>query len=445
LDEPGRIFPHFSKGAGLLFIPYWVDVPYDRKPFANWLILGLILAVFCQQVAVSIKYGFEMAYQQQPKQQGEQTKSDSGDSTKQQNGNDKVEIKHPLESWILHGWNIQGLVGYMWLHGGILHLLGNMWFLWLFGNAVCSKVGNKWFGLMYLGFGFAAAATHLLFDGGPMLGASGAINGVVGMFLVFFPENEVSCLWILFFPYMRRISISSYWIILLWFVYDIWGAMTSGDNVAYFAHVGGFAAGFVLAVFMLERKWVTMEEHERSLLQLVGLHKKQGLDEKISGYGRGWEPWQQEIAEQPPPQTAPEPMPTISLEPEAPPAVHRQTAAQTDVNFGELRSTRSRPEPVEGGRAAVGPQFVKVLCSCGKKVKFPVQYAGRTGRCPQCGEKITIPDAAGGVVTTSAAHGGATDDMIRFSCKCGKKIKVPSKYSGRAAKCPQCHAKIVIP
>lgn len=407
-----------------MFIPYWVDVPYDRKPFANWLILGLITAVFFQQIAISIKYGAEVAFQQQSEQE-EKEQQGSEDSNQPQAPQGEAQIKHPLDAWILHGWNPQGLIGHMWLHAGFFHLIGNMLFLWLFGNAVCAKVGNKWFPLMYLGFGFAAAATHLLFSGEPALGASGAINGVVGMFLVFFPENEVSCLWILFFPYMRRISISSYWLILFWFVYDIWGAMTGGESVAYFAHLGGFAAGLILAIFLLERKWVTTEEYEKSLLQLVGLEKKKGLDEQFSNYASGWQPWQQEIADQQTAQAGPQATQNLSIPLDPPPQA-------------------SVPEATAQQRAEVQPEFVRVLCSCGKKVKFPAQYAGRTGRCPACNKPITIPDVAG-VDEASAQSSNAADGMVRFSCRCGKKIKVSSRYSGKTAKCPQCHAKLIIP
>jgi membrane associated rhomboid family serine protease len=411
-----------------LIIPYHVDVPYERRPFANWLILGLMVAVFLQH-SFSIKYGFETTYQQQ----SEKSQGDSGGSAQQQGGEEKVEIKHPLSPWILHGWNIQGLIGHMWLHNGILHLLGNMLFLWLFGNAVCAKVGNKWFPLMYLGFGFAAAATHLLFEGGPAMGASGAINGVVGMFLVFFPENDTSAVFTLFFMYWKRFSISSYWLILLWFVFDIWGAMTSIDNVGYFAHLGGFAAGFVLAVFMLERKWVTMEDYEKSLLQLVGLHKKESRFDREyldPNFAYLQEQAQEAAATAPgsdvaPSLTADWPMQEVSTEP---PPVKQQPA-----------------EVAAQPRVEVKPEFVKILCSCGKKVKFPARYAGRTGRCPQCGRAIAIPQASEGAAAESAMQSSAADGMIRFSCKCGKKIKVPSKYSGKTGKCPQCHARVIIP
>lgn len=408
-----------------MFIPYWVDVPYDRRPYGNWFILLLIVLVFCAQIAVIVNYNMQLSLRQGQAEQ----EQDSMPVSSEQSDVEQQAIKIPLSEWILHGWDVQGLLGHMWMHGGILHLAGNMLFLWLFGNAVCAKVGNKLFILFYFAFGFIAAATHLIFNGAPMLGASGAINGVVGMFLVFFPENEISCVWF-FFPFIRKFSISSYWMILMWFVFDIWGAVTSGDNVAYFAHVGGFASGFVLAVFMLERKWVTMEYYEKSLLQLVGIHKKESMFDK-----EYFDPnfaFLQEQAQQ-----------------------AAATAADNNVS-AQLKLPDLSPPPVEQAadtetttvtqpKLEAPPEFIKVLCSCGKKVKFPAKYAGRTGKCPQCGGAILIPDASQNIDAVSRVQNAGQDGMIQFSCRCGRKIKVSGKYSGKTARCPQCQGRVVIP
>jgi len=413
-----------------LIIPYHVDVPYERRPFANWIMIGLIVAVFFQQIAVTFKWGMGIAFEQL---RTEQTGSDSQDSSQEQAGLEGNILKHPLDPWILHGWNPQGLIGHMWLHDGILHLLGNLLFLWLFGNAVCAKVGNKLFPIIYLGFGFAAAATHIIFHGSPMLGASGAINGLVGMFLVFYPENEASAVFTLFFIYWRRFSVSSFWLILLWLVFDLWGALKGIGGVAYFAHLGGFAAGVILAVFLLERKWVKMEDYEKSLLELVGLDNRESSSQREyldPNFAFLQEQAQEAAATAPgsdvaPSLTADAPSPEIAAEP---------------------LSVMQPPEEIQvQSQAEVQPEFVKVFCSCGKKVKFPAKYAGRTGRCPQCGKPIAIPQASSSTAAESAMQSSGIDGMIRFSCKCGKKIRVPGKYSGKTGRCPQCHARIVIP
>jgi membrane associated rhomboid family serine protease len=172
---------------------------------------------------------------------------------------------------LLDGWSVKGLLGYMWLHGGILHLLGNMWFLLVFGNAVCAKIGNLRYLLMYILFGVASGVVHLLFGGGPVLGASGAINGVVGMYLVLFPENGITCYFFFWFILycLRSFVIRSFWMILFWLFWDIYGAFWGSDTgVAYFAHLGGFATGFGMAFLMCMKGWLTMERYEKSLLQI---------------------------------------------------------------------------------------------------------------------------------------------------------------------------------
>lgn len=172
--------------------------------------------------------------------------------------------------YLLKGWSLKGLFGHIWLHGGFLHIIGNLIFLWLFGNAICSKIGNVFYLPVYVFLGLAAGITHLLFFDTYVLGASGAINGLVGMYLVFFPENEISCFFLLFIrPYWFHVR--SFWMILLWFAFDILGALYSSGGVAYLAHIGGFVAGFGLALIMLKTKFVTVERYEKSILQLLRL------------------------------------------------------------------------------------------------------------------------------------------------------------------------------
>ncbi len=162
--------------------------------------------------------------------------------------------------YLLDGLSIKGLFGHMWLHGGLFHLIGNLIFLWLFGNAVCSKIGNLYYLPVYVVLGLVAGITHLLFSDIPILGASGAINGIVGMYLVFFPENSISCFFWFLFLFWRLFwfSLRSFWMILMWFAFDILGAMRGAGGVAYLAHIGGFVAGVGLAIFMLRTKMIVM-------------------------------------------------------------------------------------------------------------------------------------------------------------------------------------------
>ena len=112
-----------------------------------------------------------------------------------------------------------------------------------------------------------AAAMHLTFVGGPMIGASGAINGIVGVFLLWYPLNSSSCI---YWFYIRggTFQISSYWMILFWLMFDIWGVASGGGSVAYWAHVGGFVAGLSLGAILLLTRAVKMVDLERSLIDV---------------------------------------------------------------------------------------------------------------------------------------------------------------------------------
>ena len=173
-----------------------------------------------------------------------------------------------FESMILQGWNLPGMFGHMLLHAGWLHLIGNMIFLWVFGNAVCAKVGNAWYPVLYIVLGLFAAASHNIFSNGPVVGASGAINGIVGVFLVWYPINSVSCFYIFLYR-PGTFSISSYWMILIWLVFDLLGVATGGEGVAYWAHLGGFGIGVVTGIALLQLGLVEMEPTERSLIDLM--------------------------------------------------------------------------------------------------------------------------------------------------------------------------------
>jgi len=230
-----------------ILLPLHVDVPQERYPFANWLIIVVTIGVFAIQVRDSARHRVDP-----PSYTGQSTRNAP---TAAQPSEGELEPPRKMSApgitgeLMLNGWGLKGLFGYMWLHGGPLHLLGNMWFLWIFGNAVCAKVGNLIYLCLYILLGVAAGVIQLCFSSGPALGASGAINGVVGGYLVLFFENEIDCFflfWFLLFIVIRRFAVSSFWMILFWLSWDLFGAfvLSGNSNVGYFAHLGGFAAGF---------------------------------------------------------------------------------------------------------------------------------------------------------------------------------------------------------
>lgn len=172
-----------------------------------------------------------------------------------------------LDGFVLRDFTVSNVLGHVLLHGGLMHLAGNMIFLWCFGNAVCAKVGNLAYPLIFLVLIVAASVIHLLFDGRPAIGASGAINGVVGLFLVYFPKNDIRCFWWFIWRF-GTFHVSSIWMILLWFAFDLWGATGEG-RVAHFAHLGGFVAGVAIGFGTLLFHWVEMTDTECSLLDMI--------------------------------------------------------------------------------------------------------------------------------------------------------------------------------
>jgi len=140
----------------------------------------------------------------------------------------------------------------MFMHGGWLHLIGNMWFLWIFGNNIEDSVGHFKFIFFYLLCGIAAAAAQVAISPHstiPMIGASGAISGVLGAYLLLFPRARVLVLlpiWI----FWRIFYVPAVFMLILWFgVQLLSGWATFGSNeagVAFWAHVGGFVAGLFL-------------------------------------------------------------------------------------------------------------------------------------------------------------------------------------------------------
>jgi len=286
-----------------LIAPYHADVPFYRRPVANYVLVAVTCAAFFVQFSLP---------------------------------------KPVVESLMLQYWDLAGMVGYMFLHAGPMHLIGNMVFLVVFGNAVCAKVGNLAYVPLYFGLGLVAAAAHNLFSGGPAIGASGAINGIVGLFLVWYPNNQVRCFYLIFLLYFFRVgsfAVRSLWIIMLWVCFDVMGLLLSGGSVAYHAHLGGFAAGVGVASALLAAGLIRMDRGERSLWARFGLG--------VGGRARGSE---------------------------------EELTPPTE----EARGPAAPGSPAQGA--------VPVMCACGRRGRVPAAWAGRRIRCPKCGRTMRVPD-----------------------------------------------------
>ena len=143
----------------------------------------------------------------------------------------------------------------MFLHGGWLHILGNMWYLWIFGDNVEDRLGHRRFLLFYLACGIAAGLVHYGLNPSsrvPTIGASGAVAGVLGAYFFCYPKARVDIL-ILFFFYVDIIAVPAAFVLFFWFILQLFnGVLSLGADtgvtggVAWWAHVGGFLAGVFL-------------------------------------------------------------------------------------------------------------------------------------------------------------------------------------------------------
>ncbi len=158
------------------------------------------------------------------------------------------------------------VVTYMFLHGGWLHLIGNMAFMWVFADNVEDGFGHAGFVLFYLVCGVAAALAHVAMSASsqvPLIGASGAVAGVLAAYMLLFPQSRVLVLLFMRIP----VRLTAFWILTGWFVFQVISALaaTPGKGgVAWWAHVGGFMTGFVLTLILrpfLLRRLAAGERH----------------------------------------------------------------------------------------------------------------------------------------------------------------------------------------
>ncbi len=147
------------------------------------------------------------------------------------------------------------LIASMFLHGGFLHLLFNMLYLWIFGNNVEDFLGPFRFILFYLISGVGASLTHIIFNANsqvPMIGASGAVAGVLGAYLILYPKARVMTL-IFFIFIIRIVPIPAAFVLGFWFLMQLLN-VGGGGGVAWFAHIGGFLIGIGLIKLFTKKR-----------------------------------------------------------------------------------------------------------------------------------------------------------------------------------------------
>lgn len=230
--DPERHSRRVQQPVGPAMIPISDDNPVEHAPIVNWLIIAACVAAFIWELSFP-EHGLDGAV------------TILGFTPAGFFG-----YARPLSQ--LLGVPASGtLVTHMFLHGGFLHIIGNMLYLWIFGNNIEEAMGHFRYLLFYLASGVAAAMTMGLMDPSsqvPMVGASGAISGVLGAYMLLYPRARVRVLVPLgIIPVMFWIR--AVWVVGVWFVLQLLSAAYTDagqPGVAFWAHVGGFVAGLVM-------------------------------------------------------------------------------------------------------------------------------------------------------------------------------------------------------
>ncbi len=240
-------------------IPLHDDVPATRIPFVNYAIMSLCGLMFAWQVAAgdgnsSLVERLGMIPARITAEAGETITLPERVLVETPLGVQVFEGLRPVAPALGSDWLT--LITCIFLHGGWLHFLGNMWFLWIFGDNVEDRLGHLGFAGLYLGTGVVAGLCHLLFNFDsplPTIGASGAIAGVMGAYLYLFPYSRVVTMIPLIFLW-PVVELPAPVFLGFWFLMQFWsvtwgmGEQTAG--VAWWAHIGGFVAGLACAAVL---------------------------------------------------------------------------------------------------------------------------------------------------------------------------------------------------
>ena len=216
----------------MFFIPLFDDNPTGRWPLVTWMLMAICIGIFLYQVAL-------------PERQQLALWLIYGAIPALVTG----QVALPPELASLPPFAT--LVSSVFLHGGWFHLAGNMLFLWIYGDNVEDRMGSFRFLTFYLICGVAASLTHVLIspdDTSPLIGASGAISGVMAAYLLMFPRAKVRVLMIIII-FIRWIYLPAFVVLGTWLLVQVFAAPSSigqHGGTAYFAHLGGFVAGLAL-------------------------------------------------------------------------------------------------------------------------------------------------------------------------------------------------------
>jgi len=193
---------------------------------------------------------------------------------------------------------------YQFLHLNWMHLISNMVFLYVFGNAMEDRLGRVGYLAFYLAAGVLAGWAHCMTSTAPVLGASGAVAGVTGAFLALFPRTDVTIVY--FFFFIGAFEVSSMLLILFQIGQDLFFNFVSGRTVAYEAHLAGYLFGFIVGMSLLMSRLIAREPYD--MLSLIERWKRRREFKSITG--KGYTPWEGNKPGDPP--RADEPTPEVS-------------------------------------------------------------------------------------------------------------------------------------
>ncbi|MCS7175956.1 rhomboid family intramembrane serine protease [Pseudothermotoga sp.] len=229
-------------------IPLYDTIPSRRKPYVVYTLIGLNVSVFIYQLFLSRIELIEFLY-------------NFGLVPARFTSNRWSVIWQVRTGLNLYSNKWSTLLTHMFIHGGWSHLIGNMWFLGLFGDNIEDELGHMRFLIFYLSSGVIASLTHFslnLSSQVPMVGASGAISAVMGAYFVLFPYSRIVSLVPFYFFMPFLVAIPAFTYLFFWFLFQVLSGLfdsPTGSGVAYWAHIGGFVVGMIYGYIRRKRRY----------------------------------------------------------------------------------------------------------------------------------------------------------------------------------------------
>ncbi|MEM9346383.1 MAG: rhomboid family intramembrane serine protease [Planctomycetota bacterium] len=238
-----------------MFIPIRSDRPLRSTPYVNYALIAINVLI----------YGFT-------------ARAFSGEEYHK-----AIEFMLWHEEPMLKGWQF---ITYQFLHASPMHLIGNMVFLWVFGNNVEDRLGKFGYLFFYLSMGVLAGLGHWLTSEAPVLGASGSVAGVTGAFLALFPRTQITFLFIWFI--IRPFMVPAMLVVAFYFAKDVFFLAMNVGNTAYTAHLAGNVGGFVVGMLLLSTRMLPREPYD--LYSLWAHKRRRNQFRKLTNQGyQAWE------------------------------------------------------------------------------------------------------------------------------------------------------------